>query len=218
MQSEVTDKADDRDVAQPAKRHRRVTRERLLDAAVEVFAERGVRGARVEEVTDRAGFTRGAFYSNFSGMDELVVEMIEREGSATLAQVSAAVDASLQDPQPLSSVSARLCQAWPFGVKNHLLRGELALLAVRDPELAAPYLAVHRQLSERYTRLLRDSITATGRRLTVSAQDAMEMLEALFDASVRSSVMRGTGDPQGLVRRMLPMMLEAITEPVSGSR
>jgi AcrR family transcriptional regulator len=42
------------------------TRAALLDAAGEVFAERGFQGASVEAIAERAGFSRGAFYSNFS--------------------------------------------------------------------------------------------------------------------------------------------------------
>ena len=44
---------------------RAATRERLIDAAIDVFAEKGVLGASVEEICEDAGFTRGAFYSNF---------------------------------------------------------------------------------------------------------------------------------------------------------
>lgn len=40
---------------------REATRQRILDAAREVFAERGVIGGTVEDICERAGFTRGAF-------------------------------------------------------------------------------------------------------------------------------------------------------------
>jgi len=51
----------------PATRSRENTRARLLEAAAQVFAEAGLDGASVEAVCERAGFTRGAFYSNFAG-------------------------------------------------------------------------------------------------------------------------------------------------------
>lgn len=53
------------------------TRARLADAAASVFAERGVQGASIDEITQRAGFTRGAFYSNFASKAELLVELCE---------------------------------------------------------------------------------------------------------------------------------------------
>ena len=39
---------------------RAATRDRLVDAAITVFAEKGVLGASVEEICETAGFTRGA--------------------------------------------------------------------------------------------------------------------------------------------------------------
>jgi AcrR family transcriptional regulator len=52
------------------------TRAALIEAAGEVFLERGFAGASVEEITARAGFTRGAFYSNFASKEELLTELL----------------------------------------------------------------------------------------------------------------------------------------------
>ena len=52
------------------------TRRRLLDAAEQVFVRRGLQGSSVEEIAAEAGFTRGAFYSNFKSKDELFVELL----------------------------------------------------------------------------------------------------------------------------------------------
>jgi AcrR family transcriptional regulator len=52
------------------------TRRRLLDAGERVFLRRGLQGSSVEEIAAEAGFTRGAFYSNFKNKDELFVELL----------------------------------------------------------------------------------------------------------------------------------------------
>jgi AcrR family transcriptional regulator len=52
------------------------TRERLLDAAERVFLRRGLQGSSVEEIAAEAGYTRGAFYSNFQSKDQLFVELL----------------------------------------------------------------------------------------------------------------------------------------------
>jgi AcrR family transcriptional regulator len=54
------------------------TRARLLDAAVEVCAERGLRQASLEEIADRAGYSTGAIYSNFAGKDDLLLAVFEQ--------------------------------------------------------------------------------------------------------------------------------------------
>ena len=53
------------------------TRRLLLDAAAEVFIRRGLQGASIEEITAQAGFTRGAFYSNFDSKEQLFVELLQ---------------------------------------------------------------------------------------------------------------------------------------------
>jgi AcrR family transcriptional regulator len=53
------------------------TRQLLLEAAERVFLRRGLQGSSVEEIAAEAGFTRGAFYSNFESKDELFVELLQ---------------------------------------------------------------------------------------------------------------------------------------------
>jgi AcrR family transcriptional regulator len=53
------------------------TREKLFEAAARVFEEQGIGGASVEAIAAAAGFTRGAFYSNFKSKDELIIAMLE---------------------------------------------------------------------------------------------------------------------------------------------
>jgi AcrR family transcriptional regulator len=52
------------------------TRLRLLDAAERVFLRRGLAGSSVEEIASEAGFSRGAFYSNFESKDQLFIELL----------------------------------------------------------------------------------------------------------------------------------------------
>src|SRR4029434_11242634 len=56
---------------------RDATRERLFEAAAQVFAERGIGAASIEAIAAAAGFTRGAVYSNFASKDELIIAMLE---------------------------------------------------------------------------------------------------------------------------------------------
>ena len=50
---------------------------RLLDAAAEVFAERGYEGAGVAEIARRAGVTTGAIYSRFTGKADLLAAALD---------------------------------------------------------------------------------------------------------------------------------------------
>jgi AcrR family transcriptional regulator len=57
---------------------RQQTRELLLDAAAEVFSQRGFHAASVEEVAEAAGFSKGAVYSNFASKEELFLALFDR--------------------------------------------------------------------------------------------------------------------------------------------
>jgi AcrR family transcriptional regulator len=52
------------------------TRERLLDAAQEVMAEKGIEGARLDEIAARAGLTKGAIYDHFDSKEGLIMAVI----------------------------------------------------------------------------------------------------------------------------------------------
>jgi len=53
------------------------TRDKLFDAAARVFEDQGTGGASIEAIAAEAGFTRGAFYSNFASKEELIIAMLE---------------------------------------------------------------------------------------------------------------------------------------------
>src|SRR5215468_5564180 len=60
------------------------TRDKLFEAAAQVFEEQGINAASIETIAAAAGFTRGAFYSNFASKDELIVAMLEDHVEQTI--------------------------------------------------------------------------------------------------------------------------------------
>src|SRR2546423_3604385 len=111
------------------------TRSRLLEAAVEVFAEDGYEGARVQEIARRAGLTTGAIYAQFRNKAELLQQAIECSSGAGLESLLATVAAG----EPLSA--ANLLAA----LGDHLLDAgrpgdsvliEALVAAKREPEVA----------------------------------------------------------------------------------
>ena len=60
------------------------TRERLIAAAIEVFAEQGYEGARLQDIARGAGLTTGAVYANYRGKAELLFDAIGARAGAEL--------------------------------------------------------------------------------------------------------------------------------------
>ncbi len=109
------------------------TRRRLLDAAQEVFAEHGFDGASIDEICTRAGFSRGAFYSNFSDKADLLITLCERRATA-FADVELPGFLALPEPERIGAVARWLAQD-PFPLEVFLLV-ELARQRRQGPEAA----------------------------------------------------------------------------------
>jgi AcrR family transcriptional regulator len=74
---------------------REQTTQRLLDAAQKLIAKKGLEGASVENIAAAAGYTRGAFYSNFSSKDDLFIELLRRDHEKSTAQMNALRESSV---------------------------------------------------------------------------------------------------------------------------
>src|SRR2546423_13920059 len=127
------------------------TRQELLDAAVRVFVRRGFTGSSVEEISAEAGYTRGAFYSNFRSKNDLFVELLH---DRVYARYTAMTVEGLRDrPPTLKETGERLAaiQANPEGRWLWRLWFECLAQAGRDEEL--------RKLAETFWRGNRERIT-----------------------------------------------------------
>lgn len=68
---------------------REQTTQRLLEAAEKLIAKKGLEAASVENIAAAAGYTRGAFYSNFSSKDDLFIELLRRDHQKATDQMTA---------------------------------------------------------------------------------------------------------------------------------
>jgi AcrR family transcriptional regulator len=79
------------------------TRERLLDVALDLFAEEGFRGTTITEVERRAGLTpgTGSFYRHFASKEDLLRAAVDREVERGMVDVEAsrAAAPTLDDPR-----------------------------------------------------------------------------------------------------------------------
>ncbi|UOR01309.1 TetR/AcrR family transcriptional regulator [Leucobacter allii] len=211
----------------PAPSARRLaTRERLLEAAVEVFAEEGLQGASVEAVCQRAGFTRGAFYSNFSSKEELFLALLEREfarRAANLEAKTAEIAPALRDHQGSLDPERAACYITEFLAPDgdtanwYLLETEFALLAMRDPESAPGYAELLTRSYASIAGLVEAAIAAAGRRFTLPAEHAVALLSGEYERALRIEALGAAHTADGLAAlpTRISELLFAITEPLA---
>lgn len=121
-------------------------RERLLVAGAQAFAEQGVYEARLDEIAARAGFSKGAVYSNFSSKEDLVAEVMQRQTNLVLGSLRELVRADIAAVDIGDVVRAA------FG--RHDQTAQFALLsefrgyAMRRPEFLPEFVRQRRELQD----------------------------------------------------------------------
>ncbi len=189
------------EVLAPATARRQATRERLLDAAFEVFAEQGVHSSTVEQIAERAGFTRGAFYSNFTTKEELFVALMERQDAARLTALEdkfATLRPRLETLELNADTIAGLVLDFLVGPFDdhpwNVIYSEFQLLALRDPAFAAMYLEHRDEYDAALVPVLERTLQKAGREWAADPTIAIRLLGAVYDDAVRSAILHGTQD------------------------
>ncbi|MCM3695598.1 TetR/AcrR family transcriptional regulator [Microbacterium oleivorans] len=165
-------------------RSRENTRARLLEAAHEVFAEVGLDAASVEAICERAGFTRGAFYSNFESKDELFLALIRQLSEDKLDEVSVRVKGLSGTDSPVDLVRQVADMSLAERMEPQLL-SEVRTQALRDPRLAEAFLAWRAQMLGRIETIVRDVSDLHSLPLRMPVADAAALL---LDVSEQCSV------------------------------
>ena len=197
----------------PLTARRAQTQERLMAAAVRVFAERGIIGASVEEICEAAGFTRGAFYSNFADKDELVLALIRQ---TIRTQVSAAEQAIARmkaapklDAADLVGFTLAAFTESGSGSREPLLtERELLLYAARQPALRAPYLAFRDECERQLSALISDALAYAGLEFTVPFEEGLALLTATWQHEQMDALFGAQTE-----RELMHTLLMAITRP-----
>jgi AcrR family transcriptional regulator len=120
------------------------TRQRLIDAAADLFATKGVHAVSLDAIAEAADRTTGAIYSHFGGKVGLLLAVLDQTSRQVGRDTRAALDR-------LGDTDARLATLWRTFVSRAddpddpwmLLEHELWLYAARNPEARA-------QLADRF--------------------------------------------------------------------
>ncbi|WP_049828876.1 TetR/AcrR family transcriptional regulator [Arthrobacter sp. RIT-PI-e] len=120
----------------PRRRPRREdVRAGLLAAAREVFEEIGYVAARLDAIAERAGYTKGAVYSNFGSKQELFATLLGERLADTAADVLAQVEELTTLEETVQHAARYLARNVIREQRWHTLVVEFALQAGRDPEV-----------------------------------------------------------------------------------
>ena len=203
-------------------RRREATRQKLLDAAALVFAEVGLDAASVEAICERAGFTRGAFYSNFETKDELFLELAGSVARGRVAVVRERVAALEGEgalelmPTNAFEIVQQILDVSADDRLGVLLMSEIRIRALRTPALAVAYLAQDEEMLRNVAQIISDIGAARALRFRVPAHEAARLMLTVWEAASVRAVMAVLGDEEMHLRinEELARVAQIIIEPV----
>lgn len=126
-------------------KRRAETRARLLDAAYRVFADKGCGRTRIEDVCTAAGYTRGAFYSQFGSLDELFFSLYDERALLITEQVGEAL-ADMGGPDTIEVALERVAATLLLDRDWLLIKTDFLMHAARNPVIAQRLLRHRGQL------------------------------------------------------------------------
>lgn len=185
----------------PMTKRRENTRARLLDAAAAVFAEIGLEGASVEAICERAGFTRGAFYSNFDSKDELFLQLASVLAEKRLALVRARIDEFVEsgllsnNADPIDLVQ-QVMESGEDDRLSILMMSEIRIRALRDDSFGAAYLAQERALNASIEGIIQGIVDSGLFALRLDVPSAARLLMVQWEGCMVRGVIAGQDGEQ----------------------
>lgn len=195
------------------------TRERLMAAAAELFVERSVQAASVEEICERAGFTRGAFYSNFESKDELCLALVRQRGDQLVTvtqQAMRMVPAGQLNQSAVSEVVAKVVAilAAGLGLDSNwvVVRAELRLYALRNPSFRPVLIEVERTAFELAAAEIEAMLQRQQARLRIPMNQFLITLDAYFARTRLDEILNEGTRPEESWRTGLESLVNALIE------
>lgn len=196
------------------------TRANLLRAAFSVFAAKGFGHVSIEEVCEAAGYTRGAFYSNFAGLDELFFALYAERAELIAEQVSSALAQGGPDLDVPAAVD-RVTEVLLLDRDWLLVKTDFLVHAARDPEVSRSLLEHRARLRRAVAdRLARARGHTEPSAVLGTAEDAAHAVVAAYDGvTVQLLLDRDVAGARAWLKQLLTALLtEGSTEPAAHRR
>ncbi|MEU2416321.1 TetR/AcrR family transcriptional regulator [Brachybacterium paraconglomeratum] len=181
-------------------RRKENTRAKLVRASLNVFVEKGIDGATVDDLVKAAGFTRGAFYSSFSSKEEVFIALFDEVTAELMAIANSSVESAVADVEADESCSileaddaqvmlAVFERIRPFGRQWYLLYSDAIARSLRDETLRAELAGQRERMRNQIGALLATRLAASAERALLPVEDLAQLLMGIFiDLLVREQL------------------------------
>jgi AcrR family transcriptional regulator len=183
------------------------TREKLLDAAAQVFADRGYGAASVEEIARAADVSVGSIYTHFRSKQKLFVALMDRRRVQEMGAAQEYLDGGLTSALDSLDEQVRRLADNRYGA---LLGAEAWLFAVRDASFGADLAEHNRRLGDDLRPLIATERERRGATWTLSDDEVAQVVLALFTGMVQHRRLDPSAMADDLYSRALTALLDGL--------
>lgn len=185
------------------------TRERVLEAAAAMVAQRGFLSASVRDIAEAAGYSQGAVYSNFGSKEAMLLELMR----AHMAQEERELDELMGDAASGSADPMAALARWaqkPAGDETWpILMVEMQLHALRDKAFGEEYRQLIDAHSETVGELIRRLFAKLGKQPPEDAPTVARALIALVSGMALDGHPGCVGETGDMLVRVLGALVLA---------
>jgi AcrR family transcriptional regulator len=171
----------------------------LLAAAAEVFAARGYRDASVDEVAERAGYSKGAVYWHFESKDDLFLALVDERIDAPMRDMVALLESAAPEHDMALEGSRRFVDLLSRERQLLLLELEYRSFALRDPALRRRYVSRRNRLGKALARALRVRSERLGAPVAVDFEAIATVLMSLIAGLAQQRLLQPQSVPDELL-------------------
>ncbi|QJC21067.1 TetR/AcrR family transcriptional regulator [Arcanobacterium buesumense] len=209
--------------AMPLSARRQRTRAKLLQAGSLLFVKKGILGTSVGDICEEAGFSRGAFYSNFTDMEHFIQALADDQWGRILTTTIDAfatediplIDGTSDDKTLTSTklLASKILAALPISRDFYLLLTEFSTYLARARDNENPLFAGSEAFKKQLAACIESKLAQIGRRSILSGPDLANMILALAERSMILALTHHDEDLTAYLVRTLPNVLVKLTVP-----
>ncbi|MFT5195996.1 MAG: AcrR family transcriptional regulator [Cellvibrionaceae bacterium] len=190
-------------------RDKEYTRKKILDAALDVFSDKGYHNTKLDEIADESATSKGSIYFHFPNKERLFLSLVDQFSDLLEKQTREAIES---EPKGIVRVEIALRTVLETFARY---RRPAKILLVQAMGLGQPFEQKRMEVNERFARMISEYLTEAIETGELAADEFdVEFVSHAWMGAIYHLVIRWvyTGEPsnQKIVTDLVPILLRSV--------